>query len=146
MNELGDLYQEVILDHYRKPQNFGTLPDANRTAQGDNPLCGDRISLTVRVNGDRIEDLRFQGSGCAISTASASLMTAGVKGKTKAEAESLFARFHEMVTGHGQRDDLGKLAVFAGVAEFPVRVKCATLSWHTLRAALAGSGEIVSTE
>ncbi len=146
MNELGDLYQEVILDHYKKPRNFGTLPDATAAAHGDNPLCGDRLALHVRLAGDRIEDIRFKGSGCAISTASASLMTEAVKGKTKAEALAIFERFHPMVTGQGAAGDLGKLEVFSGVSEFPVRVKCATLAWHTLKAALEGHREPVSTE
>lgn len=146
MDDLGDLYQEVILDHYRNPQNFGVLADANRTARGDNPLCGDRLALFVRLDGDRVADLRFQGAGCAISTASASLMTASVKGKSRLEIEELFGRFHGLVTGKGVAEDLGKLEVFAGVAEFPVRVKCATLAWHTLRAAIEGKGETVSTE
>ncbi len=146
MNELGDLYQEVILDHYKKPRNFGTLEGATGAAQGDNPLCGDRLALQVKLSGDRIDDLRFRGSGCAISTASASLMTEAVKGKTKAEAMGIFERFHPMVTGRGGGNDLGKLEVFSGVSEFPVRVKCATLAWHTLRAALEGRTDPVSTE
>jgi len=146
VNELGDLYQEVILDHYKKPRNFGTLEGATGAAQGDNPLCGDRLALQVKLSGDRIDDLRFRGSGCAISTASASLMTEAVKGKTKAEAMGIFERFHPMVTGRGGGNDLGKLEVFSGVSEFPVRVKCATLAWHTLRAALEGRTDPVSTE
>ncbi len=159
MNELNDLYQEVILDHYKKPRNFGSLPDATAAAHGDNPLCGDRLALHVRLAGDRIEDIRFKGSGCAISTASASLMTEAVKGRTKDEALAIFERFHPMVTGlrppedrsgpqagQGNSDDLGKLEVFSGVSEFPVRVKCATLAWHTLKAALEGRRDPVSTE
>lgn len=146
MNELGDLYQEMILDHYKAPRNFGALADANRVAHGDNPLCGDRVAVTVRLDGDCIGDIRFKGAGCAISTASASLMTETVKGKTRAEAESLFEKFHAMVTGGGNGGDLGKLEVFSGVSEFPVRVKCASLAWHTLKAALEGKQETVSTE
>ncbi len=146
MNELGDLYQEVILDHYRNPRNAGTLPGADRSAQGDNPLCGDRLAIQVKIKGDVIEDVRFQGSGCAISVASASIMTESVKGKTLAEAEALFGKFHPMVTGKAEGGDLGKLDVFAGVSQFPVRVKCATLAWHTLRAALEGKPGTVSTE
>jgi len=146
VNELNDLYQEMILDHYKKPRNFGSLPDATAAAHGDNPLCGDRLALELRLAGDRIEDLRFRGSGCAISTASASLMTEAVKGKTKAEAIAIFEKFHPMVTGQGGPDGLGKLEVFSGVSEFPVRVKCATLAWHTLLAALEGKNDTVSTE
>ncbi len=154
MNDADDLYQEMILDHYRRPQNFGTLAGANRAAHGDNPLCGDRLALTVHLKGDVVEDLRFTGAGCAISTASASLMTAAMKGKTRAEFKALFEKFHRMVTGGGSNGstplaaggDLGKLEVFSGVSEFPVRVKCATLAWHTLRAALEGRKETVSTE
>jgi nitrogen fixation NifU-like protein len=144
--ELGDLYQELILDHYRKPRNFGALEDANRVALGDNPLCGDRLALTVRVDGGRIADLRFKGAGCAISTASASLMTEAVKGLTLEAARELFGRFHRLVTGGGGAGDLGKLEVFGGVSEFPVRVKCASLAWHTLRAALDEKKDTVSTE
>jgi len=146
MSDLGELYQEIILDHYKSPRNFGTLEEANRIAQGDNPLCGDRLALWVRLAGDRIEEVRFQGAGCAISTASASLMTEAVKGRTKADAEATFEKFHRLVTEGGDGDELGKLAVFSGVREFPVRVKCATLAWHTLRAALEGYAETVSTE
>jgi nitrogen fixation NifU-like protein len=146
VTELNELYQEVILDHYKKPRNFGVLEDATAAAHGDNPLCGDRLALHVRLAGERIEDIRFKGSGCAISTASASLMTEAVKGKTKAEALGIFERFHPMVTGQRGPDDLGKLEVFSGVSEFPVRVKCATLAWHTLRAALEGRKDPVSTE
>lgn len=149
MGELRELYQQVILDHNRAPRNFKALDEANRTAQGDNPLCGDRLKLYVRLEDDVIQDIGFQGSGCAISKASASLMTAAVKGKSKEEAERLFRRFHAMVTGsNGDADTkaLGKLAVFAGVREFPARVKCASLSWHTLHAALSGEAEKISTE
>ena len=148
MNDLRDLYQDVILDHYRRPRHLGALVDANRRAQGFNPLCGDQLTLYVRVKDGVIEEVSFEGSGCAISTASASLLTESIKGKTEREAEALFDRFRELVT----QDDvtphpgLGKLEVLAGVREFPVRVKCATLAWHTLRAALAGRHEPVSTE
>ncbi|TMH56827.1 MAG: SUF system NifU family Fe-S cluster assembly protein [Betaproteobacteria bacterium] len=148
MNDLRDLYQDVILDHYRRPRHRGALVDANRRAQGFNPLCGDQLTLYVRVKDGVIEEVSFEGSGCAISTASASLLTESIKGKTEREAEALFDRFRELVT----QDDvtphpgLGKLEVLAGVREFPVRVKCATLAWHTLRAALAGRHEPVSTE
>jgi nitrogen fixation NifU-like protein len=137
-DDLRDLYQELVLDHGRRPRNFRTIERPDRAAQGHNPLCGDRIALGLRVRGERVEDAAFQGSGCAISTASASLMTESVKGRTRAEVERLFERFHDVVTGEDEAgDDLGKLAVFAGVREFPMRVKCATLPWHTLRAALA---------
>lgn len=149
MSDLSQLYQEVILDHNKKPRNFGKLEDANRQADGFNPLCGDKIKLYLKVEDGIVKDIRFEGSGCAISTASASMMTASLKGKSVAEAEALFGKFHRMVTGHpdsGSGTDLGKLAVFSGVSEFPVRVKCATLAWHTLHAALEGKGEPVSTE
>jgi nitrogen fixation NifU-like protein len=150
MSELRDLYQEVILDHNRRPRNFGPLEGANRTAQGHNPLCGDRLALHLQVEDDRIADVRFEGSGCAISKASASMMTDAVKGRTTAEADALFRTFHAMVTAApGTLPDieaLGKLAVFAGVAEFPARVKCASLAWHTLEAALHNPGAVASTE
>ena len=146
MNELGDLYQEMILEHYKSPRNFGVLEDATRAAHGDNPLCGDKIAVTVRMKGDVIEDLKFKGSGCAISTASASLMTEAVKGRTKAQAGALYEKFHPMVMGTGSAEGVGKLEVFSGVSEFPVRVKCATLAWHTLKAALEGQKDPVSTE
>jgi nitrogen fixation NifU-like protein len=150
MSDLGELYQQVILDHNRAPRNFRELPDANRTATGHNPLCGDQIRLFVKVADDVIEDVGFQGQGCAISQASASVMTTVVKGKTVAEAERLFRAFHGMVTGSvvPDRDALGtKLWAFSGVKEFPVRVKCANLPWHTLHAALQeGGSEPVSTE
>lgn len=147
-DDLRDLYQEVILDHNRRPRNFGTLPDANRTAEGNNPLCGDRITVHLRVEGDRLQGLTFEGSGCAISTASASLMTDALQGKTVEEAHALFHGFHELVTRgrDGDLEDLGKLAVFEGVREFPIRVKCATLAWHTLEAALRQQDQPVSTE
>jgi len=148
MTDLQDLYQELILDHGRRPRNFGKLEDANKTAEGYNPLCGDKIRVYVKVGDGVVEDIKFEGAGCAISTASASIMTDALKGKTRAESEQLFKAFHDLVTGHqeSQTQDLGKLAVFSGVSEFPTRVKCATLSWHTLRAALSGEGEVVSTE
>jgi len=148
MSDLRDLYQEVILDHYRKPRNFRRLADADRKAEGFNPLCGDRLTLYVKLKDDVIVDASFEGSGCAISTASASLMTESIKGKTQREAQRLFEGFRDIVTGKVTATDvqLGKLEVLAGVREFPVRVKCATLAWHTLRAALAGQTEPVSTE
>lgn len=150
MNALGELYQQLIIDHNRHPRNFGSLQDANRTASGDNPLCGDKITLHVRMANDLIEDVRFEGSGCAISQASASLMTTAVRGKSRAEALDLFRAFHAMVTSPpGAQSDsagLGKLAAFAGVRTFPARVKCANLAWHTLRAALEGEPQAVSTE
>ena len=150
MSELTDLYQQVILDHNRRPRNYGKLEGANRHAEGFNPICGDHLTLYVRLNGDVIDDLRFEGEGCAISKASASLMTEGLKGKTTAEAEALFERMHALLTGDGdaeaQAAELGKLAVFSGVREFPARVKCASLSWHALHSALEGDESPVSTE
>ncbi len=136
--DLRDLYQEVILDHNKKPRNFGKLENANRKAEGHNPLCGDRLTVYMDLEGDRIKDIRFEGSGCAISKASASMMTSEVKGKTVEEAEKTFRKFHRMVTqeGDGDIEELGKLAAFSGVREFPVRVKCASLPWHTMEAAL----------
>lgn len=151
MSDLRDLYQEVILDHNNRPRNFGELSDANRRADGHNPLCGDKLSVTVKVENDVIADIRFQGSGCAISKASASLMTERVKGHTLSEVDAVFTGFHHMVTVGGAQDEqtadaLGKLTVLAGVAEFPARVKCATLAWHTLRAALRDPGSVATTE
>jgi len=148
MSDLRELYQDVILEHSKAPRNYGELPKANHKAEGYNPLCGDHFTLYVTVEDDSIRDIRFQGSGCAISKASASMMTQSVKGKTKQEAEQLFQRFHQLVTGHGNSNqgELGKLAAFSGVSEFPVRVKCATLAWHTLQAALEGKQETISTE
>jgi nitrogen fixation NifU-like protein len=150
MSELRELYREVLLDHYRRPRNFGPLPRADREAAGHNPLCGDQFKVYLELDGERLREVGFEGSGCAISTASASLMTEAVRGKTVAEAEELFRGFHDLLTrgaGNGGREEeLGKLAVFAGVREFPVRVKCATLPWHTLRAALHGEARQVSTE
>jgi nitrogen fixation NifU-like protein len=150
MADLRDLYQQVILDHNRSPRNFKQVPDASHSAEGTNPLCGDKIAVFVKVAGDVIEDVGFQGSGCAISQASASLMTSAVKGKGVEDAERLFRAFHEMVTAPvgsaANKKALGKLAALAGVKQFPARVKCANLPWHTLHAALAGTGEPVSTE
>ena len=151
MGELRELYQEVILDHSKRPRNFGEPAGANRRAEGYNPLCGDRETVFVRLEDDLLKDVGFRGAGCAISTASASMMTEAVKGRTRAEAEALFERFHDLITGRdghtgAAAPELGKLAVFSGVREFPVRVKCATLPWHTLRAALAGAETTVSTE
>ena len=148
MADLRDLYQEIILEHSKAPRNYRELPAANHKAEGFNPLCGDHFMLYLEMDGDKIRDIGFQGSGCAISKASASMMTQSVKGKTKQEAEVLFSEFHNLVTGHrnGNHCDIGKLAAFSGVSEFPVRVKCATLAWHTLHAALEGKQESVSTE
>ena len=147
MSDLRDLYQEVILDHNRAPRNFGKLENANRESEGHNPLCGDRVRVSLHVEGDRIEGIAFQGSGCAISTASASLMTEALRGKTVEEAHALFRGFRGLVTrGDGDPEDLGKLAVFGGVREFPIRVKCATLAWHTFEAALQQQDQPVSTE
>jgi nitrogen fixation NifU-like protein len=146
MDDLRELYQEVILDHNKRPRNFGVLEEATHRADGHNPLCGDLLSVYVVIDGDEVKDVRFEGSGCAISTASASLMTEAIKGKSREEAEVLFQDFHELLTGDPSEageasSQLGKLAVFSGVREFPVRVKCATLAWHTLKSALEGSDE-----
>ena len=150
MADLRELYQEVILEHSKTPRNFHALPAANHKAEGYNPLCGDRFTIYVAMEGDAIRDVSFEGAGCAISKASASMMTQIVKGKTRAEAEQMFQRFHNLVTGQpapgADSPALGKLEVFSGVSEFPLRVKCATLAWHTLRAALEGKQEAVSTE
>jgi nitrogen fixation NifU-like protein len=150
MSDLRDLYQDVILEHSKTPRNYREQPAANHKAEGFNPLCGDRFTVYVTLDGNTISDVSFQGSGCAISKSSASMMTQSVKGKTLAEAEKIFERFHEMVTGHapasGKESELGKLTVFSGVSEFPIRVKCATLAWHTLNAALEGKQDAVSTE
>ena len=149
MSELSDLYQEVILEHNKNPRNFREISDADQYADGKNPLCGDALRVYVSLDGDTVTDVAFKGSGCAISKASASMMTQAVKGKTKAEAEAIFGEFHAMVTGEldteTQDNGLGKLKIFAGVLEFPARVKCASLSWHTLNAALRGE-DVVSTE
>jgi nitrogen fixation NifU-like protein len=150
MSELSDLYQELILDHNRRPRNFGSLADANRRAEGYNPLCGDRLKVYLRLEDDRIAGISFEGSGCAISKASASLMTDAVKGQTIGEANALFDRVHAMLTMPMDRpvdvSDVGKLAVLSGVREFPVRIKCASLAWHTLKAAMAASPDVVKTE
>ena len=148
MSELGDLYQEVILDHNRRPRNFRTMDQASRTQEGYNPLCGDRLTVYVKLEGDRIADVAFQGSGCAISKASASLMTEALKGKTVTQARALFDEFHQMVTSPPETaaPDLGKLSVLSGVREYPTRIKCASLPWHTLKAAVAGEHGTVSTE
>jgi len=149
MFDLKDLYQEVIVDHNRSPRNFGRLEDADRTLEGFNPLCGDRLILYLKMNGDRIDDIRFDGKGCAISVASASLMTETLKGKQAAEAEQIFNDFHQVVTVSKDEPDfekLGKLSALAGVRDYPTRIKCATLCWHTLHSALAGKDLPVSTE
>jgi nitrogen fixation NifU-like protein len=147
MSDLTDLYQEVILDHNRRPRNFRALADASHTAEGYNPLCGDRLTLYLKLDGGIVADVSFEGAGCAISKASASLMTDAVKGKTIAEAQALFDRFHRMVTTPPEQpvEDLGKLSALAGVREFPVRVKCASLAWHTMKAAIASEPQ-TSTE
>lgn len=149
MSELSDLYQEVILEHNKNPRNFKQLETANRFADGNNPLCGDKLKVYLEMDGDSVKEVTFTGSGCAISKASASMMTQAVKGKSKSEAEVLFNEFHRMVTGEldieTDENHLGKLKIFAGVLEFPARVKCASLSWHTMNAALHGEDE-VSTE
>ena len=148
MTHASDLYQELILDHGRKPRNFRTLASPSHRAEGHNPLCGDRVTVFLVVEDGVVKDASFQGSGCAISQASCSLMTEAVRGKPLEEVEAMFGRFHDLLTGGPAADDetLGKLAAFRGVVEFPMRVKCATLGWHTLRAALARSAAPVSTE
>ena len=150
MSELRSLYQEVILDHYKSPRNYRRLEGANRKAEGYNPLCGDHFIVYLRLEDDRIADVSFEGSGCAISKASASMMSTVLKGKTKEEAKTLFEKFHSLVTGglkpQAETDGLGKLEAFAGVSEFPLRVKCASLAWHAMRSALEAKEEIVSTE
>ena len=147
MADLRELYQEVILEHSKTPRNFKQPATVNRSAEGYNPLCGDHFTVYLDMEGDSIHDIGFKGSGCAISKASASMMTQIVKGKSKQEASALFEKFHKLVTGTDAKEtDLGKLAVFSGVSEFPTRVKCATLAWHTLQAALAGQNDAVSTE
>jgi nitrogen fixation NifU-like protein len=146
---LNELYQNVILEHNRSPRNYRSMADTDRKAEGHNPLCGDQLTVWVRLDDEVIQDASFQGSGCAISRASASLMTSAVKGRTRREAEELFRRFQRLVTGTlepAETETLGKLAVFSGVSEFPIRVKCASLSWHTLKAALDAPGHTVSTE
>ena len=148
MSDLRELYQEVILDHSRRPRNCAALEHPDRRAEGFNPLCGDKVVVYVRLDGDRIQELSFQGSGCAISTASASLMTEILRGKTMDEALHIFEEFHQLLTEEEDSDDgdLGKLSVFSGVREFPSRVKCATLAWHTLHAALENTRATVSSE
>src|SRR5690606_19066705 len=146
MSLTSDLYQDIILDHNRRPRNFGELAEANRKAEGYNPLCGDKVTVFLKLEGDVIKDIRFKGAGCAISTASASIMTETLKGKTAREAEKLFERFRRLVTGSSSENDeneieLGSLAVFRGVRDYPVRVKCATLAWHTLKASLEGKDQ-----
>jgi nitrogen fixation protein NifU and related proteins len=150
MADLRDLYQEVILDHHKKPRNFHRLDHANRQADGYNPLCGDKLSIYMQIENGVVKDIGFVGTGCAISTASASMMTEALKGKTEAEAKMIFERFHLLVTDHLETQPdpaiLGKLLVFSGIREYPVRVKCATLAWHTMRAALEKSHKAVATE
>ena len=148
MFDLQDLYQEIIVDHNKSPRNFGKLEDADTTIEGFNPLCGDRLTLYLKTSNGVIDDIRFDGSGCAISVASASLMTEAMKGKTVAEAEKIFEQFHDLITGDEEVDleSLGKLAALAGVKEYPSRIKCATLCWHTLNSALKGNHQPVSTE
>ena len=150
MADLRDLYQEVILDHHKKPRNYHKLERANRQADGFNPLCGDKLSVYLEIDNGVIADIGFIGTGCAISTASASMMTESLKGKTVAEARDLFDRFHQLVTDHTEPQPdpaaLGKLVVFGSVRQYPVRIKCATLAWHTMRAALDGRQETVATE
>ena len=149
MSELSELYQQVILDHNKKPRNFRKLEHANHTAEGFNPLCGDHLTVYLDVEGDAVKEIAFEGSGCAISKAAASMMTQAVKGKSREQAEELFSEFHSMVTGdldeEIEENNLGNLKIFAGVREFPVRVKCATIPWHTLHAAL-NKEESASTE
>ncbi len=148
MSELMDLYQEVILDHTRRPRNFGGLEHATHRAEGHNPLCGDRVAVSLELDGDIVRDIRFQGKGCAISTASASMMTELLKGREAGLLQTVFSQFQDLVTGRllEPPEDLGKLVAFAGVAAFPVRVKCATLAWHTVKAALDSRQLPVTTE
>ena len=150
MSDLRELYQDLIIDHSKRPRNFRVLEQADRKSEGYNPLCGDKVTVFLELEDDRVKNISFQGSGCAISTASASVMTETIKGKTLAEAEALFETFHNLVTGKppatSEAFELGKLAVFSGVSEFPARVKCAALAWHTLHAAMQGRGDPVSTE
>ncbi len=151
MSDLRELYQEVILDHQRRPRNFRRLENSTQQLEGFNPLCGDRITVYLKVEDGVVKDIAFQGTGCAISTASASMMTESLKGKTREEALALFHSFHNLITGRATESDvhggrLGKLEVFAGVREFPVRVKCASLAWHTMHGALEGQNDTVSTE
>ena len=147
MSDLRELYQQVILDHHKRPRNCRRPEEANRTAKGYNPLCGDKIQVYLKVEDGIVKDIGFEGAGCAISTASASMMTEALKGKTESDARALFDKFHDLVTGHQQDGaELGKLAVFTGVREYPVRIKCAILCWHTLKAALDERKDTVATE
>ena len=149
MSDLDELYQEVILDHNKSPRNFRTIEDADRKAEGYNPLCGDQVTVYVKLESGVIKDISFRGSGCAISKASASMMTSELKGKTEAEAHQLFEHVHKMLTGESGHDGtgkIGKLAILSGVCKFPTRVKCASLAWHTVNSALTGTGEVASTE
>lgn len=148
MPDLRELYQELILEHSKKPRNYREMPNANRKVEGFNPLCGDHFTIYLEMDGDTVRDVSFQGSGCALSKASASMMTQVLKGKSKEYAEQLFERFHNMVIGGAEpnAEELGKLAVFSGVSEFPVRVKCASLAWHAMKAALEGEAQQISTE
>lgn len=150
MSDIRELYQEMILEHNKSPRNFHALKDANRKSEGYNPLCGDKLTLYLQVDKDVIKDISFQGSGCAISKASASMMTVALKGKKISEAEEIFSQFHDMLskasTANIDRSKLGKLAVFSGVCDYPVRVKCATLAWHTLNAGLKNEEHVISTE
>jgi nitrogen fixation NifU-like protein len=145
-DDLTDLYQQLILDHSKSPRNFRVLPDATRTAQGHNPLCGDNYTLYARMDGDVVKDLTFQGSGCAISKASASILTESLKGKTRAEVKALFDKVHDMIMTGKTAGSLGKLEALAGVHKFPARIKCAILPWHAVVAAVEGQGETVTTE
>jgi nitrogen fixation protein NifU and related proteins len=149
VSNLEALYQEVILDHNRKPRNFREMENADRRIEGRNPLCGDEITLWLKLDGDKVADISFKSTGCAVSKSSASLMTSAVKGKTVGETMVLFDRFHQMITGKlagGERDTMGSLAALGGVSRFPIRVKCASLAWHAMKAALEGKGDAVSTE
>ena len=150
MTDLKNLYQEAVLDHYRKPRNFHEIENANRQAGGFNALCGDKLSVFIRIENGVVKDIGFVGSGCAIFMASASMMTESLKGKTETDAKAIFERFHQLVTGRSETQPdpatLGNLAIFSGIREYPVRVKCATLAWQTMRAALEGTKEIIATE
>ncbi len=148
MADLRELYQELILEHSKNPRNFRALEQPDRKVEGFNPLCGDHFTIFMKLDGEVIKDISFQGTGCAISKSSASVMTQTLKGKTRVEAEELFQRFHDLVTGNSSEgaEELGKLAVFSGVSEFPVRVKCASLAWHAMHAGLEGEKEAVTTE
>jgi nitrogen fixation protein NifU and related proteins len=148
MADLRDLYQELILEHSKHPRNYRALPEASRKVEGFNPLCGDHFTIYLKLDGDTLTDITFEGAGCAISKSSASVMTQALKGKNKRQAEALFNQFHDLLTGksHATTEELGKLAAFSGVSEFPVRVKCATLAWHAVHEALAEDQEAVTTE